>query len=640
MAMRTARLVGFCATALSVNAGGDALAQRANENVVREASDAFGATIGNESIGIYSPGSVRGFNPVASGNVRLEGLFIEHFHIRNPLLFDRSAVRVGLSAQGYPFPAPSGIIDYSLQPAGRERVLSVVTSADSFAGALLEADLQMPISRTLSAAGGYQRRREVDYPGGDYLNAEGVGLSSDWRPSERATVRLFWGYGRFWRDRATGSVFASSARGLPDAPRRSVTQRWAEWNGDVMNLGGLGRINFGGWTLQAGLFAFDGRHRDNFSDLFVDAGADGIARHQFASDPPFGSRSVSGELRLTRRVEEGERRHLIHLSLMGRSRNRTYGGGDRRDFGQAAVFDGAQLPRPVFTYSTPTSEDVRQYVFGIGYHGIWPGRGEFSIGIQKVDYRRETAAPAGPVIGVRDRPWLWNSTLAVSLSGSLAVYGGVTRGLEEIDPAPDIASNKNEAPPAVVTQQRDFGIRLRLAPNLSLVAGGFDIRKPYYNLDRSNLYTRLGQIRHRGLEMSLSGAATRRLNVVVGLVVMRPRVSGEAVTQGIVGPRPLGQTGSIASLDADYALSDHWSLDASLDYTGSRPATRDNVLTIPGRAILAIGGRIRMRVGTVPATLRFRVENLLDYRGWNIALSGGMRPVAGRRASLQLRADL
>ena len=42
---------------------------RADDNAVTAAEDAFGSSIGNESIGLYSPNQVRGFSPVVAGNV-------------------------------------------------------------------------------------------------------------------------------------------------------------------------------------------------------------------------------------------------------------------------------------------------------------------------------------------------------------------------------------------------------------------------------------------------------------------------------------------------------------------------------------------------------------------------------------------
>ena len=56
-------------------ASGEVWAQRTADNAMEAASDAFGTTVGNESIGLYSPGDVRGFNPIQAGNVRIEGLY-------------------------------------------------------------------------------------------------------------------------------------------------------------------------------------------------------------------------------------------------------------------------------------------------------------------------------------------------------------------------------------------------------------------------------------------------------------------------------------------------------------------------------------------------------------------------------------
>lgn len=53
--------------------------RRASENVVTEAEDAFGFSVGRESIGLYSSSNVRGFSPLAAGNVRIEGLYFDPY---------------------------------------------------------------------------------------------------------------------------------------------------------------------------------------------------------------------------------------------------------------------------------------------------------------------------------------------------------------------------------------------------------------------------------------------------------------------------------------------------------------------------------------------------------------------------------
>src|SRR5687767_3465370 len=101
-------------------------AQRTGENAVTSADDAFGTSVGNETIGLYGIGEVRGFSPGAAGNIRIDGLYMGSIVIGNPRIQAGSNVRVGLTAQGYPFPAPTGIVELSLRPAGTQPALSGV----------------------------------------------------------------------------------------------------------------------------------------------------------------------------------------------------------------------------------------------------------------------------------------------------------------------------------------------------------------------------------------------------------------------------------------------------------------------------------------------------------------------------------
>ena len=99
-------------------AHGEAHAQRTQENAITSASDAFGTSIGNETIGLYRDNNVRGFSPITAGNRRIEGMYFDlGGNGLTPRLTARSVVRVGLPALNYLFPAPSGIVDYTLRPS-------------------------------------------------------------------------------------------------------------------------------------------------------------------------------------------------------------------------------------------------------------------------------------------------------------------------------------------------------------------------------------------------------------------------------------------------------------------------------------------------------------------------------------------
>jgi iron complex outermembrane recepter protein len=116
--MRTARPIACgLMTALLLVVGHGARAQRSSEDAVAEALDAFGTTVGRQAIGLYSSDSARGFSPTQAGNLRIDGLYFDQLNFGRPVnaIVRGSSVHVGIAAQGYQFPAPTGVVDYQLR---------------------------------------------------------------------------------------------------------------------------------------------------------------------------------------------------------------------------------------------------------------------------------------------------------------------------------------------------------------------------------------------------------------------------------------------------------------------------------------------------------------------------------------------
>ena len=99
---------------------------------------------------------MRGVQSKDAGNIRIEGLFFEQqtrgFGFSNQLS-KSTTMRVGLSAQSYPFPAPTGIADIRLRLPGDKALVSVTSFfgpySASYGG---QADLELPIiSKKLGA---------------------------------------------------------------------------------------------------------------------------------------------------------------------------------------------------------------------------------------------------------------------------------------------------------------------------------------------------------------------------------------------------------------------------------------------------------------------------------------------------------
>ena len=125
------------------------LAQRTTDNATTQSKDAFGKKVGDEQIGIYNPFDVRGFSAVDAGNTRIEGLYFQQQAGPTDRLIEGSTMRVGISAQGYPFPAPTGIADYALRKPGEKTLASVVLRYGPFDAQVGQLDVSVPLDKRL-----------------------------------------------------------------------------------------------------------------------------------------------------------------------------------------------------------------------------------------------------------------------------------------------------------------------------------------------------------------------------------------------------------------------------------------------------------------------------------------------------------
>src|SRR3954452_23460349 len=285
-------------------AAAPASAPRTGENAVTAASDAFGTSVGNEQIGLYSSDEVRGFSPGAAGNIRIDGLYLGGLFIGNPRLLAGTAVKVGITAQGYPFPAPTGIVELSMRPAGTEPLLSAVLHGGIQDG--FELDGQLPLTGNFSLAGGVGFSHFIDNPGGDYANYWSVGVAPAWRPHKGTEVRAFYALEIGPKDVSTPFIFVNGPHLPPEIPHRFQGQHWAAWHNKTDTKGIFGTTNLGGgWGLKAGLFRQVFDSTKSFNTLMVDTAANGAAAFVVAIHPERRPRQNPGEVPLTRQFPEG-----------------------------------------------------------------------------------------------------------------------------------------------------------------------------------------------------------------------------------------------------------------------------------------------------------------------------------------------
>jgi iron complex outermembrane receptor protein len=620
---------------------GAAWAQRTGENAVASAQDAFGTSVGNERVGLYSPFGARGFSPVQAGNVRINGLYFDFQADLNERLISGSNVRVGLTAQGYPFPAPTGVGDFSLRLPGAEAVASTVVGVGPFGGTRLEVDAQLPVTDTLGIAAGVGVNREKLYHGGDRRLVTAAAVAR-WRPSETLEIIPFLSMQDSRNAESQPIIFTAGAYLPPRIERRRYFgPDWAENDVRGLNYGLLSTFRFGDWTLRGGAFRSDSRNLRNFNPLFLNTSRDGEADRVVIYEEGRRSASTSGELRLTRQVIEGDRLHLFHLMTRGRIQDRRYGGSQRIELGRGRIDEPIVAPEPALSPGPQTTDRVRQATAGLGYEGRWRGVGELSLGIQRTFYEKAVIRPSGALPVSEASPWLFNGTVSVLASRDLVFYAGYSKGLEESPVAPEIAVNRGEAPPAIITEQMDAGFRYAITPSLRVVAGVFDVRKPYFALDPSRMFRQLGEVRNRGVEVSLAGQITPRLNVVLGSVFLDARVSGDAVDLGLIGRRPVTSIGRTVTGAINWNLPwvEGLSVDLAYESTSKRIGNAANTLVIPPRYVVALGGRYRFDLADKPATLRAQMSTANNSYGFN-NFGEGFYYNLPRRFQLSLTVDL
>jgi iron complex outermembrane receptor protein len=616
--MKKTHLLGAGLAALLANSG-TAWAQRTDENAIRSAEDAFGTSVGNERVGLYSPFGARGFSPVQAGNVRINGMYIDYQADLSDRLISGSNVRVGLTAQGYPFPAPTGVADFSLRLPGSEAVASTVIGVGPYEGPRVEVDAQLPLTATLGLAGGIGINGQELHHGGQQLLTTAAAIAR-WRPADDVEIIPFWGMQQENGQEALPAIFTAGSYLPPQIERRRYFgPEWAQNEGEDFNYGLLATFGLGDWTLRGGAFRSIAHDYRNFSVFFLNATPEGQANRTVVADRDRRFASTSGELRLSRKFLEGDRLHEFHLMTRGRIRDRRFGGGQSYNFGPGRIDKPIEAPEPDFVLGPRTTDQVRQLTAGLGYHGRWRGVGELSLGVQRTFYEKSTVRPSGELPVSEASPWLFNATVSVLAGADLVFYGGYTKGLEESPVAPDIAVNRGEAPPAIITEQMDAGFRLNLTDKLRLVAGVFDVRKPYFALDPNLLFRELGVVRNRGIEVSLAGQLTPRLSLVLGGVFLDASVSGDQVELGLIGRRPVGSVGRILTGALNWSLPwvEGLSVDLAYEGTAERVADAANTFVIPERYTASVGARYRFDLFSKPATFRAQVASVNNPYGFS-----------------------
>ena len=625
-------------------------AQHASDDPVASANDAFGLTLGLESIGLYNPGGVRGFNPQTAGNVRIDGLYFDQQGALSNRVVEGSTIRVGISEIGYAFPAPTGIVDYDLRhPGDGTPSATLVASAGPFQAHGLSVDGNLPLFSNevqLPMGASYQisMPTPVGVPNPGYTSTvANFGATPEWKPNDWLTFRGIFDWQQTTQAKTLPFVFTAGDYLPPETPRGYYGQNWAEGKSLSENYGGIVTAKLSThWSLAAGLFRSIADNPVSYTDLYLNTQPNGSAEQFIVGNPDQMTSSTSGEVRLTGHFGTGSWRQDIVLLARGRDTLALYGGSDVVDVGPALIDQGVQVPEPTFAYSARTHDRTELWSAGLACRAQWQGHGDFAFGIQQESYDKDVTSPGPPEARLTDRPLRAYGTAAFVLTEQVTAYAGYTQGLEDSGVAPSSAVNRGTILPDARTWQADTGVRYLLSPKVKLVMGVFEIEKPYFNFDTSNVDRALGLQRARGLEMSVSGEVSKNLNVAAGVLLGEVKIIGPNLSAEGVGSIAFGQPRVQSTINADYKFP-RWpalSADITLFHFGTAPASVNDVTQNPAATFLMLGGRYRFTILGAPATLRVQVQNLTNYYYWNMAYSPGFSQFQPRSVFGYLTADL
>lgn len=604
----------------------------AQTDAPQKVHDAFGHRIGQESIGLYSESSVRGFNLQEAGNYRLNEAYFVRAANPSDAVVEGVQVRVGPSALNLDFPAPSGLVQYRLLSADRDRnklELGFQHLTDNNPRPYLRAyAARRSQDGNLSLAAGFIGTHSARYIFGNEAEYYGLGLVPRLRLGDRWDITgVLTRYDHHYQ--ADVGFTPADGQALPKPDRlRYLGQPWSRYDTRNSTAGVIAATieRDNAWDYRvSSLYSGVNRPRSDFN-LFNGVTPDG---HGEAATIVARGRKIDGwgHEAIARRdwTHERQRHELTLLARLRRSKYRDPSV-DYLAVGPASILAGPiPIVMPTATATTDHSTAaIDQREFGVAWQYQHSDGYALNLGARRAGIDQSAHPIDGPAQSRSSQTWLHNASLVVPFGKRLTAFAATTRGIEEGVTAPENAANRFQVLEPILARQHELGLKWQIRPDLTLLAMAFDIEKPSPGFDSAKIYRYLTDVSHKGLELSLAGNLSERLSLIAGITRMRLRLRGEAVEDGLLGERPLGRspTQALLSLNYRFASLPGLSLDADANHYGARPADALNRFQTPSYTLLHLGARYSFDWSGTPTALRLRVYNATNTYAWVAGTSG------------------
>lgn len=245
-------------------------------------------------------------------------------------------------------------------------------------------------------------------------------------------------------------------------------------------------------------------------------------------------------------------------------------------------------------------DDVLLLTLGARHQQLKIENFAFNTGAPSPVYDKSRVSPAVGVVYKPTKQW--------------SLYANYIEGLTQGDTAtgnpPPVNTGQLLSP--FITKQKEVGVKFD-AGRVAVGLAAFSTSRPRSLINSANLFTSEGEDRHRGLELTLQGEATRNVRVLGGATLLRAKQesTGVAATEG---QDVIGVPHFQANLGAEWDIP--WvpglTLDGRIVHTGASYVDAANTLKADGWTRYDLGMRYVTAIGGRALILRGRVENVTD----------------------------
>jgi iron complex outermembrane recepter protein len=616
----------WCAALAAAIAGWGAIVAPASaQNARQSTDDAFGFRAGIEQFGLYSESQARGFDLTRSNAYRIDDAYFVRTAALSDTIIENVAVRLGVGAARSATPSPTGVVGYRLKSSEVTR-RRLAFGYRNFASPFLEADVRgQALAGTLGFAGGVVLLPDTTYPDGVKGRSADIGGIARAQLGDRLGLTGF----ASTSDVAFDGNYAFVPRGAGLPPvldnQKNLGAPFAGFAATMSNAGVLADISASDATRMhvSALHSKRAQDEADFTLLAIGDSLDDGAQATLFRTPSTSNVSNAFEARADHLRHAGTTTHIFNVAARMRRSDSRNVGGTPFFLGHVSLHEPAYGPEPEFIAPVARIADsTDQDTVAAGYRAQVGDRLEIRAGSAFTRQQRSVRPIEGTLSHEDGTFVLPHASVVWVHSPTLSLFGSYVEGLEDSGVAPPSAANRNEILAPVLATQTELGFTRRWGETAVFTAALFDIAKPSPGIDAENVYRFLGNVRHRGAELTVAagvGAATR---VLAGITAFDARHDS--------GSRPAGISDRVGFVRLEHRLPTGSTLNALFNHrsgqiVGGRPDLRTSdisTLDVGVRHAFTLAGRNTMLSATA--------ANILDEREWT-ATAGGVLARNGPR---------